>query len=142
VIKEKYPIVEVEWTDAAADIGWKMLDDYKGDIHQHPCFSVGFLFEKGKGGVKLLQTANPYDGTGTELLFVPKGMIKRVRIIRRAKPWPSLPKRTTEEWERPSSRLRPRCNIIIGNTRSSGSTVVRSAKTPGGSGSPRCCGPC
>lgn len=74
----------VEWEDAATHGGWNQHEEVV-EFHKEPftCLTVGFLWASDKTGITLVQTLGP--SCYGALWKIPKGMIKRVSVIKRGR---------------------------------------------------------
>ena len=70
-------LVIVEWIDAYHLDG--LMFGANPDPDPSPCWTVGFLMKKTKDGLMVAQTW--YDGDTANLIFIPKGMIKKMTVL-------------------------------------------------------------
>ena len=76
-------VVLVRWTDAASEgNGWHPISFYT-EYADYACMSVGLLIKDDEEGLRILQTIAPYHGSGSECLFIPKKMIRSIKILSR-----------------------------------------------------------
>ena len=75
----KYPIVCIEWIDAATDHGWEEISD--SDFSPTIAVSVGFMIKEDDTTIVL---ASSYTGTASNnRLQIPKGMIKTMKVLKK-----------------------------------------------------------
>jgi len=75
----KYPLVRIEWADAATLDYWKEVADIDAD--PQPCVSVGYLVRETKRAVCLSGTLGGEDACAS--IIIPKGCITRRSVIGR-----------------------------------------------------------
>lgn len=71
-------VVCVVWLDAKHEYGWQQGNALV-DVDVPVCFSVGFLLEKNRVGVKVAQTWNELNHAQT--ITIPRGMIVKILEI-------------------------------------------------------------
>lgn len=74
------PIVEVEWVDAMATQGWDSPQRHLRGTGR--CRTVGYLLERNKAHVILLQSECDHNGEVGESLAIPAPCIKRMRRLK------------------------------------------------------------
>jgi hypothetical protein len=74
---KKLKMVKVFWGDAWGRAGWSR------DVKLEPCLveSIGYLVDSNKEGVMLAQGIAE-DGAYVGIGMIPKGMIKKVKVLR------------------------------------------------------------
>ena len=75
----KYPLVRIEWADAATLDYWKDVADI--DAEPQACVSVGYLVHETKRAVCLSGTLGGDDACAS--IIIPKGCITRRSVIMR-----------------------------------------------------------
>jgi len=73
-------VVEVTWTDTVTSDGWDKTYLKKGE----PVKTIGYMCERSTRGIALVQSIA--DGIGEPFsasIFIPAGIIKRVKIVRK-----------------------------------------------------------
>ena len=80
--KPKYKIVEVEWFDAQTSFSQPQFIEELADCVPIPTFSVGYLLHEDKEKVILGFMLFSEDMVKHNQL-IPKGMIKRIRVLRK-----------------------------------------------------------
>ena len=70
-------LVIVQWVDAYHLDGWMFGSD--PEIDPSPCWTVGFLSKKNRAGVLIAQTW--YAGDTANMIFIPRGMIKKMTVL-------------------------------------------------------------
>ena len=73
-------IVEVEWEDSCAEMGWHTPRDIKGYDVSH-CRSVGYLLGKDRKKVVILQSASD-SPSFCEALTIPRGNVKKITYLK------------------------------------------------------------
>jgi hypothetical protein len=73
-------LVRVEWLDSNSRHGWARVTDEQEDKVDMRCVSVGFLFAKEKGYVKLAQSLSATNFVDT-VLTIPRCAITRLDVL-------------------------------------------------------------
>jgi hypothetical protein len=76
-------LVLVQWLDAATEDGWTSVDDVKP--HKQLTLTTGFLLKETANIITLAHTYDPESDTCNGQMHIPKGMIKRQRVLWRYK---------------------------------------------------------
>jgi hypothetical protein len=78
----KYTLAEIQWDDAATDHGWQQPDEI--EPHVEMALTVGFVVKETADHVVIASTVGE-DGSCNGRIQIPKKMIRKRRIIRKAK---------------------------------------------------------
>lgn len=83
--KQKYPLVEVIWDDATSlSQGWKNPEEWeKEPIKPEIVLSVGFVVKETEAYLILAMDTDS-DGDHASRSQIPKGMVRSVKILRKA----------------------------------------------------------
>ena len=74
------PRVEVRWDDAALTEGWHSVSDIQDRTSSaFHCFTTGYAVMENKESLVIMQSVCPAQGSGTEFLTIPKGMIYEIK---------------------------------------------------------------
>lgn len=81
---QKYPLVEVIWDDATSiSQGWKNKEEFDKElIRPEIVMSVGFLVKDSAEHIILAMDTDS-DGDHASRSQIPKGMIKKIKILRK-----------------------------------------------------------
>lgn len=74
----KYPLIEVQWTDAETGHGWEEESDL--DIALPLVTTVGFLVRESETCVMLASTIS--DSSSNARIKIPRGMITNTKILK------------------------------------------------------------
>ncbi len=80
---ERFPIVEVTWADSCSLYGWKSLKDYKEDTLVK-CKSVGYLIDKSKGRISILQSLTE-SGGASDSIMIPKNCVQKITVLKKGR---------------------------------------------------------
>lgn len=82
---QSYPLIEVWWDDAAAlTHGWKTREEFeKESIKPEVMISVGFLLKETDDHIIIAMDLDR-DGASNQRSQIPKGMMKNLRVLRKA----------------------------------------------------------
>jgi hypothetical protein len=82
---QSYPLVEVWWDDAAAlTHGWKTKEEFEREsIKPEIMISVGFLLKETEDHVIIAMDLDK-DGASNQRSQIPKGMMRKLKILRPA----------------------------------------------------------
>ncbi len=74
----KHKLITVTWGDAWGNAGWSR------SVNMEPVMveSTGYLLHRNKKGILLAQGISEDDGAALGVGFIPKGMIKKVKVLR------------------------------------------------------------
>lgn len=83
--KQKYPLVEVIWDDATSlSQGWKNKDEFaKEELVPEIVLSVGFVVKETDDHLILAMDTDS-DGDHASRSQIPKGMIKKIKVLKKA----------------------------------------------------------
>ena len=77
-----YPIVEVEWRDAASTHGWRDPAECKKESGLVICDTVGYLVHRDRKELHMLQSVNEH-GKVSEEWTIPVSQVIKVRVLKR-----------------------------------------------------------
>lgn len=72
-------IVKVKWIDSSVANGWHWRDRYKPS-ESLPCESVGYLLEKNKKYIEIVQSISPTQ-IG-EILNIPRSCVLAIKVLK------------------------------------------------------------
>ena len=76
-------VVEVQWVDAASHGRWRVAEEVK-DVIPAKSFTVGYLAEKTKECVKIVQNMNEF-GHMADVIAIPAPWVTTIKILRKGK---------------------------------------------------------
>ena len=87
-----YPIVEVEWRDAASTHGWRSPQECKEESGLVRCSTVGYLVHRDRKELHVLQAVNEH-GRVAEEWTIPVSNVIRVRKLGKTMAYHAKPKK-------------------------------------------------
>ena len=81
---QQYPLVEVWWDDASSlPHGWKTSEEFKQEVMRPEIvMSVGFLITETPDHIVIAMDVDK-EGQHNQRSQIPKGMVKRMRVIKK-----------------------------------------------------------
>ena len=76
---KRYPGVVVDWIDSSSHGTWRRDWDTYGDVSR--CRSLGFLVEKGRKKVKLLQSSEVTSDSMADAMIIPRVAVTKIRRL-------------------------------------------------------------
>ena len=82
--KQEYPLVEINWCDAATyGAGWQSIEVHRDNAKPINAKSAGYLIEANKNHVTIVQTiTQDNDGRATDPLSIPRIWVKQIRYLK------------------------------------------------------------
>ena len=80
----KSDLVLVTWYDAHSETGWFEPQEALDKHNPMTCWNVGWVVKKDKDGITLSPSVASDGGLG-DVMFIPRGMIRQVTVIRKAR---------------------------------------------------------
>lgn len=77
-----YPLVEIQWDDAATSHGWEAAEDLETEAEI--AVTIGFIVKETQDHIIVASTIDA-NGNTNGRIQIPKKMIRRRRVIRKAK---------------------------------------------------------
>ncbi len=81
-MKQRLPIVEVEWEDAGSHGSWDDEDSHLKQAKPLICYSVGYLASKRADRIILVASRASYQD-GSNWQQIPRGCIRSMRYVER-----------------------------------------------------------
>lgn len=78
--KQKFPLYEIEWDDAASDGQWGSVEHHRGEGIAK-CRTVGYLTLNEKTHVQVVQSLSHFGGVDSSM-SIPRGCVTKMRKIR------------------------------------------------------------
>ena len=83
--KSKWPlhkVVEIEWIDSMTNGGWRSIESYKGDPALALCRTAGYLVEKTKDHITIMQNQSLRSGHVSDSMSIPMVAVKSIRVLK------------------------------------------------------------
>lgn len=77
------PLVEVEWVDSVATVGWTQPGEQKAWINAKlRLYTAGYLISDTKREVTVATSINPEDGAVSGMFLIPRSCVRKVRRLK------------------------------------------------------------
>jgi hypothetical protein len=77
--------VEVEWLDSVGDTGWQPVNKAHAAPPKMRCLSVGYVFERRRGYLKLVQSLSAEDAVDNTI-SIPRSAIRKITPLQAKEP--------------------------------------------------------
>jgi hypothetical protein len=77
--------VEVEWLDSVGDTGWQPVKKARATPPKMRCLSVGYVFERRRGYVRLVQSLSDEDSVDNTI-SIPRSAIRKITPLQAKEP--------------------------------------------------------
>lgn len=83
--RSKWPLgklVEIEWIDSMTNGGWRSIESYKADPPLAICRTAGYLLERSKDHVTVMQNQSLRSGHVSDSMSIPMVAVKSIRVLK------------------------------------------------------------